>query len=553
MTQVYANRSTVNGINGQDPAVKEKIYQQYLKAYKKGVFNYIKEEVDPITKEIIPRKYFSGGFLVSDDLVSQAMTATPAVETPTGRFVDLEVVTLGRRNSIFKSPIERYVEDFVEKDDQIIGVSTIHPSLGIRIVLKPSVLNNLIVSAEQPVYGTAERVYINRSKTVLVIKQRTVFINPARINSFNDIKVLLSGIFGPEIDFKPWFDANPLPDTSKAMISGKIIFPTAPLGEFKFNGVRLNFNLSLSPQERPDYAKKEMVDVIFRGQSSVRIRRTGDSTGFILSIPQKGIRHRIKEVLTSAEPPMAQEAVIKWDQIQGNSISDIFNSINVNLPPTFPSLSAALPANAPIRYILDLDQGKGKDGAKSRDAGFNIERLNNASIWGVNKRFRNIVVEIKFHESPKVTFSGLRIIKGNKHEYEIGVPNTIRTEKQLAKMLDILLNKEGQQVDFHLKPAIVSKDVDGGIDLTQSNGFKSEQDAEGAVRINFDPAMVQRIRREGVRSVVPVIIRITQVQSVLSLLGLSAVIEGFELFRGIKTFDDARVIDFYCLRRMVGK
>ena len=40
----------------------EGIYQRYLKAFKKGVYNYIKEESDPMTQEMVPRKYFSGGF-----------------------------------------------------------------------------------------------------------------------------------------------------------------------------------------------------------------------------------------------------------------------------------------------------------------------------------------------------------------------------------------------------------------------------------------------------------------------------------------------------------
>ena len=40
------------------------IYQRYLKAFKKGVFNYIKEDVDKYTNEAIPRKYFSGGVLI---------------------------------------------------------------------------------------------------------------------------------------------------------------------------------------------------------------------------------------------------------------------------------------------------------------------------------------------------------------------------------------------------------------------------------------------------------------------------------------------------------
>ncbi|MBF0570915.1 MAG: hypothetical protein HQL12_03485 [Candidatus Omnitrophica bacterium] len=44
----------------------ELIYQRYLQAFKKGVYNYIKEEIDPATDETIPRKYFSGGFDATD-------------------------------------------------------------------------------------------------------------------------------------------------------------------------------------------------------------------------------------------------------------------------------------------------------------------------------------------------------------------------------------------------------------------------------------------------------------------------------------------------------
>jgi len=61
LNQVYSNRGKTAGVLSDDPAVKEKIYQQYLKAYKKGVFNYIKEDMDAVSKQPMPRKYFSGG------------------------------------------------------------------------------------------------------------------------------------------------------------------------------------------------------------------------------------------------------------------------------------------------------------------------------------------------------------------------------------------------------------------------------------------------------------------------------------------------------------
>src|SRR5271170_3430725 len=39
LNQVYADREKVKGIDINDPAIKRQIYEQYLKAYKKGVFN----------------------------------------------------------------------------------------------------------------------------------------------------------------------------------------------------------------------------------------------------------------------------------------------------------------------------------------------------------------------------------------------------------------------------------------------------------------------------------------------------------------------------------
>ncbi|MBF0594624.1 MAG: methyltransferase domain-containing protein, partial [Candidatus Omnitrophica bacterium] len=59
--QVYADQSKVAGVALNDPAAKERIYQEYLEAYKVGVFNFVREDPDPLTQELIPRKYFSGG------------------------------------------------------------------------------------------------------------------------------------------------------------------------------------------------------------------------------------------------------------------------------------------------------------------------------------------------------------------------------------------------------------------------------------------------------------------------------------------------------------
>jgi hypothetical protein len=59
----YSGQKKMAGIDVSDPRNKDRIYRQYLSAYKKGVFNYIREETDHFSHQPVPRKYFSGGFV----------------------------------------------------------------------------------------------------------------------------------------------------------------------------------------------------------------------------------------------------------------------------------------------------------------------------------------------------------------------------------------------------------------------------------------------------------------------------------------------------------
>ena len=61
LTQMIANQNKTDGINAEDSTAIQKIYDQYVEAFKVGVYDYIREEMDTATNELIPRKYFSGG------------------------------------------------------------------------------------------------------------------------------------------------------------------------------------------------------------------------------------------------------------------------------------------------------------------------------------------------------------------------------------------------------------------------------------------------------------------------------------------------------------
>src|SRR5271167_3550017 len=83
LAKIYANKAKVKGVD-QNPKNNEAIYKQYLRAFKKGVFNFIKEDVDKYTNETIPRKYFSGGAL---NIFSRAMTVVGDVTPAQGDLV----------------------------------------------------------------------------------------------------------------------------------------------------------------------------------------------------------------------------------------------------------------------------------------------------------------------------------------------------------------------------------------------------------------------------------------------------------------------------------
>ncbi|MEI6437470.1 MAG: SNF2-related protein [Candidatus Omnitrophota bacterium] len=79
LNKIYVDRGKVEGVSVDDPQAARKIWAQYVEAFKKGVYNYIKDENDPVTQEVIPRKYFSGGVDFAAK-VSEAMDVVHSVD-----------------------------------------------------------------------------------------------------------------------------------------------------------------------------------------------------------------------------------------------------------------------------------------------------------------------------------------------------------------------------------------------------------------------------------------------------------------------------------------
>ncbi|MBF0533258.1 MAG: hypothetical protein HQL23_09240 [Candidatus Omnitrophica bacterium] len=81
--KIYVDKNKTKGVDHNDPGAKEQIYRQYLEAFKKGAFDYVKEETNPVTEETTSRKYFSGGIELAQAASPATLTKQDGVFSPT--------------------------------------------------------------------------------------------------------------------------------------------------------------------------------------------------------------------------------------------------------------------------------------------------------------------------------------------------------------------------------------------------------------------------------------------------------------------------------------
>ena len=61
MENLYEGKNKLSGIKAKDEDIAKKIYKEYVRSYKQGVFDYVKEEYIVEKQEIVAQRYFSGG------------------------------------------------------------------------------------------------------------------------------------------------------------------------------------------------------------------------------------------------------------------------------------------------------------------------------------------------------------------------------------------------------------------------------------------------------------------------------------------------------------
>ncbi len=107
-SRIYVEKNKINGVDVDDTEIKEKIYQQYLEAFRQGVYNYVKEDYDHVSQQVIPRKYFSGG--AGFENLDQAMLMTD-------KFPDMAAV---KKDKLFRTSTRIIVRPLADNKGVIL-------------------------------------------------------------------------------------------------------------------------------------------------------------------------------------------------------------------------------------------------------------------------------------------------------------------------------------------------------------------------------------------------------------------------------------------------
>ncbi len=160
LSKVYVDKKLLNGIRLEDGQLKgedgsiidsqssivDQIYDQYMEAYKKGVFNYIKEDYvamdsqqestatsraptrgDRLSGDVIPRKYFSGGERFTNfEVIKLDKTSNPArvASARVGQHFSLTTITNPQKDGVL---IPR------KSSSPVLGAETILVAVGIGL------------------------------------------------------------------------------------------------------------------------------------------------------------------------------------------------------------------------------------------------------------------------------------------------------------------------------------------------------------------------------------------------------------------------------------
>ncbi len=595
LNQVYTSQNKVSGIDLEDKTVKAQIYERYLAAYKKGVFNLIKDEIH--NGQNAPRKYFAGGFMqehaFKNPLVSHDLKDAQAIEKSVNDLAQLAVnldttvaeVEPGDDAAMVRDLLSRgevnLAVDLAMKSDaaktfmlqvnNAFGQFSLPPGLTLRLhstakgfslkatydITDPDTMppvHKVDLTWLRPVAGL-----IRKSNSRSVLTQLEDFLmslrdpTPLAEENYLATMTVMSGSVRVQ-DFLDEFVRRPDYPTYSRAFAAKVLaqansYRVPQLREFTKDR---NYPASIqdalaSPPRAPISSVPMMQQMLLKGLKDVVADRRDLR---VVSSAQGGVH------LTIASPGLRTQQTGKWL----NAATQKRKLASMGL--TARALSKA--PKEPLDVYFELDNPRGTEGFNFLKFHLfliqlfsQLQRENSESLRPQLQEILDAMVEkiirvesILPHEGePRNTDEFLAHHLSQFQEMLQEAPDFLlgkiqaRLEDQITslrsaeqsiikthtqKMLDIITSfhptdaaMTGGKIyeealrGFGKPPNAAAK---GGIDLTARDAEIRVSKQGTGVQMSVDPALIERIKRDGIQRLRPVIFRITPITSIWSLL-----------------------------------
>ncbi|MBF0571828.1 MAG: recombinase family protein [Candidatus Omnitrophica bacterium] len=493
LNQVYSNKGKTSGVLSDDPKVKEKIYQQYLKAYKKGVFNYIKEDtvasLPPAGRagegELlpIPRKYFSGGLQLGIDHAMQ-VTHGPSAGDDLLVSGDMAMVTTSM-NSVATAAKNKSAL----RDPAMESNNGKHAER-----LAESILEN---RRSMPFIDVSfEATYFGQYFKKMMVEVFQHEWSPDRFDQFKAIddirEALLAVLNSPRRDLD--FLKKEITELKRIEITG---WPGTGFDEY---------NKPLCPEinQHQDVRGSYWVLRVLTGQYSNPFRDGQNKRNlFLESLLRIEITRQMRVTRQRGEPVFAQEVNRSAESLSKELLGEISS-----------------------------EKASGADISREGIKKMITEIVNDQNVLRRQKSLDTLYATLK-------NAQGIRIIKIiSLFHPDINPNDLIAAEifKLLSAMNEANTNKDLPQaiiagrfnnhieaIQKALNPAPAGhKDASmtdpGGIDLNALNmGLEISREGLG-VKMTFDPALLEKFKSDDFSGIVPVILKITPVKNPLAVL-----------------------------------
>lgn len=94
----YLNKKKITGVDKADFQDKQKVYNSYLEAFKKGSYDFIKKEFDPVREKFVKKHYFSGGYFVGEKFKVETGAASAVSQKGECHIASVELLKLFPNN-----------------------------------------------------------------------------------------------------------------------------------------------------------------------------------------------------------------------------------------------------------------------------------------------------------------------------------------------------------------------------------------------------------------------------------------------------------------------